>query len=189
MEDKDIKIIDDETKEKIKKQVNDTKEKSLNGLRVVLAKLNPKTAGLLTVVTAVITFIVAYNGVKNILFNVALYNPVKGLASCWLWIVAIIVLGWFLGEVLEHCKEMDSISIALFGRRLPKAAKGFKATGTFFNVISWISAIFGLISTYQTYGFGWVLLLGLDSAVTGWFISIALKLIASLLDDSLFKKE
>lgn len=109
MEDKDIKIIDDETKEKIKKQVNDTKEKSLNGLRAVLAKLNPKTAGLLTVVTAVITFIVAYNGVKNILFNVALYNPVKGLASCWLWIVAIIVLGWFLGEVLEHCKEMDSI--------------------------------------------------------------------------------
>lgn len=189
MEDKDIKIIDDETKEKIKKQVNDTKEKSLNGLRVVLAKLNPKTAGLLTVVTAVITFIVAYNGVKNILFNVALYNPVKGLASCWLWIVAIIVLGWFLGEVLEHCKEMDSISIALFGRRLPKAAKGFKAVGTFFNVISWISAIFGLISTYQTYGFGWVLLLGLDSAVTGWFTSIALKLIASLLDDSLFKKE
>ena len=84
---------------------------------------------------------------------------------------------------------MDSISIALFGRRLPKAAKGFKAVGTFFNVISWISAIFGLISTYQTYGFGWVLLLGLDSAVTGWFTAIALMLIASMLDDSLFKKE
>ncbi len=80
MEDKDIKIIDDETKEKIKKQVNDTKEKKSERTQGSSGKAESKTAGLLTVVTAVITFIVAYNGVKNILFNVALYNPVKRIS-------------------------------------------------------------------------------------------------------------
>ena len=128
-----------------------------------LYKVNHTALLAIVIALNIISYFVGYNLGKYIVTSIALFGLGSGMIfnlSCWGRLIAIILIVGVAAIATEVCTKRHS-SVRVIGGVSP-ITKICKVSSAMCTIIAVVRLIVVIISNFMNFGFGWILLLGLE---------------------------
>ena len=128
-----------------------------------LYKISNTTLLAIVIFLNIISYFVGYNLGKYIITSIALYGLGQGMIfnlSCWGRLIIIIFVVGLTANATEVCTKRHSPVRVIGG--ISSIAKICRAGSAVCTIIAAVRLIVVIISNFMNFGFGWILLLGLE---------------------------
>lgn len=128
-----------------------------------LYKISNTTLLAIVIFLNIISYFVGYNLGKYIITSIALYGLGQGMIfnlSCWGRLIIIIFVVGLTANATEVCTKRHSPVRVIGG--ISSIAKICRAGSAVCTIIAAVRLIVVIISNIMNFGFGWILLIGLE---------------------------
>ena len=143
-----------------------------------LYKVNHPTLLAIVIALNIISYFVGYNLGKYIITSIALYGLGQGMIfnlSCWGRMIVIIFVVGLTANATEVCTKRHS-PVRVIGGVSP-ITKICRVGSAVYTIIAVVRLIAVIISNFINFGFGWILLLGLEKSLFWALVASAFDLI------------
>lgn len=143
-----------------------------------LYKISNTTLLAIVIALNIISYFVGYNLGKYIITSIALYGLAQGMIfnlSCWGRLIVIIFVVGLTANATEICTKRHS-SVRVIGG-VSSITKICKVGSIVCTIIAIMRLIVVIISNFMNFGFGWIILLGLEKPLFWTLIASAFDLV------------